>query len=221
MGITIVALGGPDGEHGDGPPALAAVAGISAYEAERHLAAGAPRVLASFGSPERAQALGSALEAAGFASIVLRDDETPPRFQVRSFTFEGRSLRVCDRLGAVHCVPFSEVDVLVRGIRTAAGTDEREPLLEVWAGESPVLVLREGALQYDGLRLERQPTAAANFAWLVNRLRNEAPDAVCDERLNTRAGQLRVLGEVLTPEAHLEVATALVARTLRRLRRAA
>jgi hypothetical protein len=221
MGIAIVALSGRTGERTAGASALAAAAGISAYEAERHLAASGPRVLAPRGDLERALALATALDAAGFVPIVLRDDQPTPRFEVRSFAFEGRGLRVSDRLGATQRVPFAAVEVLVRGIRMTAATDAREPFLEVWSGESPVLVLRETALQYDGLHLERQPTAAANFSWLVNRLRGDVPEAVYDERLNTRAGQLRVLGDVLAPETHLEIATALVARTLRRVRSAA
>jgi hypothetical protein len=55
----------------------------------------------------------------------------------------------------------------------------------------------------------------------VSRLRGRAIHAAYDERLNTRAGQLAVLGDVLTPEAHLDVAIELVAWTLRRIRSAA
>ena len=76
-------------------------------------------------------------------------------------------------------------------------------------------------LRYDGLHLERRPTAAGNFARLVERVREAAPQAGYDDRLNTRAGQLHLLGERLTPEAHLEIATLLLARTLERMAPAA
>jgi hypothetical protein len=68
---------------------------------------------------------------------------------------------------------------------------------------------------------QRQPTAAANFSRLVERLREQAPNAGYDDRLNTRAGQLQLLGERLTPEAHLEIAALLLARTLERVAPAA
>jgi hypothetical protein len=139
---------------------------------------------------------------------------------VRSFVLEGRTFGAIDRHGARVDVPFAQIAVLVRGVRSL-GPDEREAFVEVHAPGAPVLVLGERQLQYDGLRLERQAIAVANFARLVARLRERAPQACYDERLNARVAQLQVLGERLTPEAHLEVATALLARVLQGIRPAA
>jgi hypothetical protein len=220
--MEILALAGVAGNVAERAGALAGALSISLYEARRHLAHGEPRVLATFAGRAPALAAAEALRRAGFSPIVLDDVEAPDaRLIVRTFEFEERTIRASDRHGTRVRVPFSEIEVLVRGVRAAATSDEREPFLEVHAAAFPTLVLREGHLQYDGLHLERQPTAAANFVRLVSRLRELAAHAPYDERLNTRAAQLAVLGEVLTPEAHLEVATRLLARALRRLRSAA
>jgi hypothetical protein len=220
--MEILALAGISGNVAERANALATALSLSLYEARRHLAQGEPRVLATFAGRAPALAAADALRRAGFSPIVLDDAQSPDlRLVVRSFEFEERTIRASDRHGTRVRVPFSEIDVLVRGVRAAATTDEREPFLEVHSGAAPTLVFREGHLQYDGLHLEREPTAAANFVRLAGRLRDHAPHAPYDDRLNTRAAQLAVLGEVLTPEAHLEVATRLLAQALRRLRSAA
>jgi hypothetical protein len=221
MGITIVAIDVAPEDRTSRVEALAAALGANTYQAERHLLAPGPRVLATYGALDRAQELAAVLHTAGFPPIVLDAEDARMRFAARAFAFDGRTLRVSDRGGETLHVAFADIEAFVRGVRAGASADEREPYLDVWVPGRPVLALREGALQYDGLRLERQPTAAANFSWLVRRLRTEAPQAVYDERLNTRAAQLRVLGEVLTPEAHLEIASTLLARSMRRLRTAA
>jgi hypothetical protein len=127
---------------------------------------------------------------------------------------------VSDRAGTRLTVPYAAITALVRGVRMR-DADQREPFVEVHAPSSPVLEFGEHRLQYDGLHLERQATAAANFARLVARLREQAPQARYDDRLNTRVGHLAVLGDRLAPETHLEVATLLVARTLQAVRPAA
>jgi hypothetical protein len=219
--MRILAISGSSGNLAERAAALAAAMGTSLHDAQRQLATPGPRVLATYGDPVAAARVAEALAAAGFAPIVLDEaDCLHARFEVRGFELKGRTLEVVDRPGAARSVPFAQVTVLVRGVRTL-GPDEREPFLEVHAATAPVLVLSERHLQYDGLHLERQPTAAANFTRLVERIRGQAPHAGYDERLNTRAGQLQVLGERLTPEAHLEIAALLLARTLQRVRSAA
>jgi len=221
MGMRILAISGGSGDLAERAGALAAAMGTSLHDAQRQLAAPGPRVLATYGDPAAAARVAEALAAAGFTPIVL--DEAAcrhARFAVRGFELKGRTLEVTDRPGAALAVPFAQIAVLVRGVRTL-GPDEREPFLEVHAASAPVLAFYERHLQYDGLHLERQPTAAANFTRLVERLRGQAPHAAYDERLNTRAAQLQVLGERLTPETHLEIATLLLARTLQRVRSAA
>jgi len=221
MGMWVLAIGGSGGDLAERAAALAAATGTSVYEAQRQLISRGPRVLATHGDRGAAERAAEAIAAAGFTPIVLDDTACRlARFEVRAFALEGRTFKVTDRRGASVQLPFAEIAVLVRGVRTI-GPDDREPFLEVHGAATPVLTLCERHLQYDGLHLERQPTAAANFARLVARLRGQAPQASYDERLNTRAGQLQVLGERLTPEADLEIATLLLARTLQRMRPAA
>ena len=221
MGTRIVAIEGCSGNAAERAAALAAATGTTLYEAERHLAAGGPRVLATYADAELAAQTATALAAAGFAPIVLDEDAVwRERFPVRGFELVGRTLAVTDRQGARLQVPFGQITALVRGVRTLGG-DEREPFLEAHAPGTPVLVFCERHLRYDGLHLERQPTAASNFVRLVARLREQAPQASYDDRLNSRTGQLHVLGERLTPEAHLEIATLLLARALERMAPAA
>jgi hypothetical protein len=221
MGMRVLAISGSSGDLAERAAALAGATGASLYEAQRQLASRGPRVLATYGDPAAATRVAEALAAAGFTPILLDDEASRrTRFVVRGFELEGRTLRVTDRPGTLVQVPFAAITALLRGVRTL-GPDDREPFLEVHAEAAPVLALCERQLQYDGLHLERQATAAANFTRLVERLRGQAPQAAYDDRLNTRAAQLQVLGERLTPEAHLEIATLLLARALQRMRPAA
>jgi len=79
----------------------------------------------------------------------------------------------------------------------------REGFLFLCAGEHPSLLFREGGLVYDSLGAALQPTRRANFSYLIGELRRHCPDALYDDRLTTRSGQLQTLGPVLSPEEHL------------------
>jgi len=163
MAMRVVAISGDGGDLAERAAALAQAAGVSLYEAQRHLVTRGPRVLATYGDRVAAVRVAEALSAAGFTPFVLDDEaERHARFEVRGFELDGRTLKVSDRPGATAEVPFAKIAVLVRGVR-ALGPDEREPFLEVHAAGTPVLAFYERRLQYDGLHLERQATAAANF----------------------------------------------------------
>ena len=97
-----------------------------------------------------------------------------------------------------------------------SATQKRGSFLLLYAGEHPTLLFREGALVYDSLGAAMQPTRQANFSHLVEELRRRCPDALYDDRLSTRAGQLQILGPVLSPEEHLDAAISLLAKFLRR-----
>jgi hypothetical protein len=100
--------------------------------------------------------------------------------------------------------------------QTARRTVEsHEGFLLLFAPGIPTVALREGALVYDDFGPLRQPARAANFAVLAAELRRLCTRAVFDDRLLTRAGQARLLGPTLSPERHLDLAIALLARTLR------
>jgi hypothetical protein len=94
-------------------------------------------------------------------------------------------------------------------------TQTREGFLLIYAGEHPVLLLREGGLSYDSLGTALQPTRQANFSHLIGELRRRCPEAPYDDRLLTRAGQIQVLGPLLSPEEHLDIAISLLAKLFR------
>jgi len=94
-------------------------------------------------------------------------------------------------------------------------TQTREQFLHVYAGELQPLVFREGELVYDSLGTALQPTRAANFSYLIEELRRHSTEAIYDDRLLTRAGQIQMLGPLLSPEDHLDAAISLLAKFLR------
>lgn len=84
--------------------------------------------------------------------------------------------------------------------------------VRMYAAGHPTVVFALDALQYAAGSETLQPTRTANFAQAVQSLRTSCSRARYDERLLTRAGQLRVLGGMLRPEEHLDVAIRLLAR---------
>jgi hypothetical protein len=94
-------------------------------------------------------------------------------------------------------------------------TEERERFVYVYAGSSPVIVLRQGALSYRDTGLALAPTRAENFSHLIAELRQRCPAARHDERLNSRAAQVQMLGGSLPPDRHIGLAIALLTEELR------
>lgn len=93
--------------------------------------------------------------------------------------------------------------------------DQREGFLYIRSAGVSAVELRESELLYDGLGALREPTRTGNFHRLATLIRDGAPQARWDDRLLSRAGQLEVLGTVLTPEDDLDVATAVLDHVLR------
>ena len=91
----------------------------------------------------------------------------------------------------------------------------REGFFYLYAGDQQTLIFREGGLTYDALGIAMQPTRQANFVYLLEELRRRSPEAVYDDRLLNRAGQVQLLGPALSPEKHLNIATSLLAKVLR------
>jgi len=96
-----------------------------------------------------------------------------------------------------------------------SATQTRESFLLLYAGEQPALLFREGGLAYDSLGDALQPTRQANFSHLIEELRRRCPEALYDDRLLTRAAQIQLLGPLLSPEKHLDIALSLLAKLLR------
>ena len=94
--------------------------------------------------------------------------------------------------------------------------EEREGFIKLYASNRPPYILMENSLAYDSLGHERRLSCTENFVYLTSELRRRCPNARYDERLLTRPGQVSLLGPSLSPEKHLDVATALLAKALRR-----
>jgi hypothetical protein len=100
-----------------------------------------------------------------------------------------------------------------RAIESTAQT--REGFLLLYAGDLKTLLFRESGLLYDSLGSYRKSTSQGNFSYLLEELRRRCPEAVYDDRLISRTGQIQLLGRALTPEEHLVIATSLLAKVLR------
>jgi len=145
-------------------------------------------------------------------------------FQVEIPIHDVRMLVVGTRLGLrrEHGLSHSTVSPIARSglwmtpnLGAAAPVVEvrstRESFVELHAAGRPILSFRAGALQYASMPGAVEPTRAANFRRVVQRLRAACPRAYFDERLTGRMGQVRMLGPTLEPETHLDLALAMVA----------
>lgn len=93
-------------------------------------------------------------------------------------------------------------------------TQEQEKMLFVAAGDLPLLVFRQNGMNYDGFGPTMKLTRELNFSHLIAELRRLCPTAVFDDRLQQRAGQVRVLGPAIDPGANLDLAAAILSRCL-------
>jgi len=106
--------------------------------------------------------------------------------------------------------------MMTKGTKREVRTEEqtRERFLHLYAPNRPTIILRENGLQYDSLGKDLQASRAANFNHVVSELKRQSPGAVFDDRLLARGFQVQMLGPLLTPEEHLDIATALLAKVL-------
>lgn len=89
-----------------------------------------------------------------------------------------------------------------------------EGFFYLYAGDQQTLIFREGGLLYDTLGIALQPTRQANFVYLLEELRRHSPEAIYDDRLMNRAGQVQLLGPSLSPGKHMNIATSLLAKVI-------
>lgn len=91
----------------------------------------------------------------------------------------------------------------------------REGFFYLYVGDQQTLIFREGGLAYDSLGTALQLTRQTNFSYVIEELRRLSPEAIYDDRLLNRAGQVQLLGPSLSPEKHMNIATSLLAKALR------
>lgn len=91
----------------------------------------------------------------------------------------------------------------------------REGFFYLYAGDQQTLIFKEGWLDYESLGAALQPTRQANFLYVLGELRRLSPEAIYDDRLLNLASQVQLLGQLLSPEKHLSIATSILAKVLK------
>ncbi|MCL5023796.1 MAG: hypothetical protein M1497_10600 [Nitrospirae bacterium] len=94
-------------------------------------------------------------------------------------------------------------------------TEQREGFIHLYTEGRRPFVLSESGLLYDSLGALLLPTRAANFGSVLAELRRRCPGARYDDRLLSKAGQVRLLGPMFDPERYLDLAISLLVRSLR------
>jgi hypothetical protein len=97
-----------------------------------------------------------------------------------------------------------------------AASEERRKVLYLYAGKRSPVFFSQNGMTYDGLGSAMKLSRELNFTHLINELRRFCPEAVYDDRLLNRIGQVRLLGPALNPETNLDLAADILARSLRR-----
>jgi hypothetical protein len=94
--------------------------------------------------------------------------------------------------------------------------EERGKVLYLYAGQRSPVIFSQNGMTYDGFGAAMKLTRELNFSHLTNELRRLCPQAGYDDRLLNRVGQARLLGPTLNPETSLDLATDILARSMRR-----
>jgi hypothetical protein len=93
-------------------------------------------------------------------------------------------------------------------------SEERDEVLFLVTSGGLEVIFSCSALNYAGLGSGMQMSRTLNFAHLKAELLRLAPQAVVDGRLLKRAGLARLLGPSFDPDIHLNLACAILARSL-------
>jgi len=100
-------------------------------------------------------------------------------------------------------------------VTSTTSTDVRDGFFHLYGATLPPIAFLESGVLYDSLGPALKPTRTANFLHLLGELRQRCTAALFDDRLLTRPGQIRLLGPLFTPEAHMDIAVSVLARSLR------
>ena len=210
-------------------PALAQALGITLYEARARIAVAGkgPVIVASFGHKHDADKKAEQLRASGINPLILSQaeietDET--RTTARTFILRDTELVIGTRTGKEVRMAYSGITLIIRGTRITQATrtetekstkfapdraimsgglmltksvkvtsttsaDVRDGFLHLYGAALQPIALLESFVLFDSLGQALQPTRTANFA--------------------------RLLGPLFTPEAHLDIAVSVLARSLR------
>lgn len=198
---------------------LAAVLGKIPAEVRPSVSApgGGPAVVAVLGNEDAASQLAWQLRGAAFTCDVVPVREPLPDLVVaKRFELHAATLDVEDAEGTRMMMLYNGVDVLLRGVAEVqvAGETTSSEFVIAFAGTA-VCWLREHELFFPSLGKSLQASRNANFRVVVERLHASCTKARRDDRLMRRAAQTQLLGPMLSPDDHLELAAMLLAKSLR------
>jgi hypothetical protein len=97
-------------------------------------------------------------------------------------------------------------------------TEECEKVIYLYAGNRPQVVFRQNVMTYEGFGAAIKMSRDLNFAFMTSELRRLSPGAVYNDRLLSRGGPARLLGPAQRMERSLDLAAAVLARSLRSVR---
>ncbi|HWB79513.1 MAG TPA: hypothetical protein VG755_31340 [Nannocystaceae bacterium] len=207
------------GDQAAAARSLAAVLGKIPAEVRPSVSApsGGPAIVAVLGHEDAASQLAWQLRGASFTCDVVPVREPLPDLVVaKRFELHAATLDVEDAEGTRMMMLYNGVDVLLRGVAEVQVAGERTSgeFLVAFAGNA-VCWLREHDLFFPSLGKSLQASRNANFRVVVERLQTSCTRARRDDRLMRRAAQAQLLGPMLSPDDHLELAAMLLARSLR------
>jgi hypothetical protein len=217
--VLAVVIDRVSGDQAAAARSLAAVLGKIPAEVRPCVSApgGGPAIVAVHGSEDAAMQMAWQLRGAGFTcDVVAVRDPLPDLVVAKRFELHAATLDVEDAEGTRMMMLYDGVDVLVRGVHEVQVAGERQSgeFLIAFAG-SAVCWLREHELFFPSLGKSLQASRNANFRVVVDRLHASCSKARRDDRLMRRAAQTQLLGPMLSPDDHLELAAMLLARSLR------
>jgi len=93
-------------------------------------------------------------------------------------------------------------------------TEERTRHLFLFTPGRPQVVFRQSGMSYEGFGAAMKLSQELNFSFLISELRRLAPQALYDDRLLNRLGQVRLLGPAQSPETNLDLAAEILCRCL-------
>jgi hypothetical protein len=96
--------------------------------------------------------------------------------------------------------------------KQVVSVEGREKVLYLCLGERTRVVCPQDGMVYSGLGQEMKPSGEMNFNYLVAELRQRCPSAFYDDRLLRRAEQVKLLGPLLNPDNHLDLAVEILAK---------
>lgn len=92
--------------------------------------------------------------------------------------------------------------------------EEREKILYLCGGKRARLVCGQEKMEYEGFSDEMKHSREMNFNLFISKIRQKCPAAIYDERLMKRIEQVKLLGPLLDPDSHIDLAADILATSV-------